>query len=238
VRDVDESVAQRVPRRYRSGRLPQPQFIVRLGDLERGKTRYEWDLSLDWLRNTFDGTEATVDGPGKLAFEASLTSRRVIIRGQAKAKVTMPCARTLDPVPLDLSAEIYLVLSPAATPHVTARPPVGSAAERTNRSDAAPQAAAVPKRRQARRPEFELSEDDAADDTYQGDHIELDGFVREFLLLELPMMPLRSDLRSEERPAIPPAPETAIGSESSPRVDPRLRPLAEIASRLRKTTKE
>jgi uncharacterized protein len=233
-----ESFAQKAPRRYRSSHLPQPQFIVRLADLERGKTHYEWDLSLVWLRDTFDGSEASVDAPGKLTFEASLSSQRVIIRGRAEAKVTMPCARTLDPVPLDLSAEIYLVLGPAATTHDTVRPPVGSVAKRTSRPEPPPKAAGAPKRRQTRRPDFELSEDDAAEDTYQGDHIELDAFVREFLLLELPMMPLRSDLRSEERPAIPPAPETAIGSDSPPRVDPRLRPLAEIASRLRKTTKE
>jgi uncharacterized protein len=218
--------------------LPQPLLILRLADLERGKKHYEWELPLPWLRHTFAGTEASVDGPGMLIFEASETSRQVIVRGRAEAKVTMPCARTLDPVQLDLSAEVFLVLRPAAATHATAQATVGSAAKRTNRVDGSPKAAAAPKQRPSRRPESQLSEDEAAEDTYQGDHIELDDLVREFLLLELPMMPLRSDLRSEERPAIPPALETASGSESSPTVDPRLRPLAELASRLRKTTKE
>jgi uncharacterized metal-binding protein YceD (DUF177 family) len=85
---------------------------------------------------------------------------------------------------------------------------------------------------------LELTEDDAAEDTYTGDQVVLDEFVREFLVLELPMMPVRSDLRSEARPAIPAAPDPSDDSDSCHGVDPRLRPLAEIASRLSKKTKE
>ena len=218
--------------------MSQPLFIVRLADLERGKKQYDWELPLPWLHHTFEGTEATVEAPGTLVFEASVTSRQVLIRGSARAKVTMPCARTLDPVPLDLLAEVVLVLRPAAAAHEGNRATAGSVTKKTNRDAEPHKAAAPPKGRQARRPEAELSEDEAAADVYQGDHIELDNLVREFLLLELPMMPLRSDLRSSERPAIPPTPEAAGGSESSPTVDPRLKPLAEIASRLRNTTKE
>jgi uncharacterized metal-binding protein YceD (DUF177 family) len=218
--------------------LSQPLIIVRIADLERGKKHYDWELPVPWLRHAFEGTEATIEAPGSFTFDASITSRQVIIRGKAQTKVTVPCARTLDPVPLDLAAEVFLVLRPAATAHDSGRANAGSATKKTSRPTEPAKAASVPKARQSRRPDAELSEDEAAEDVYQGDHVELDESVREFLLLELPMMPLRSDLRSEERPAIPPTPETALGSESSPTVDPRLKPLAEIASRLSKTTKE
>jgi uncharacterized metal-binding protein YceD (DUF177 family) len=89
----------------------------------------------------------------------------------------------------------------------------------------------------ASRPEVELSLEDAAEDVYHGETIELDTLVREFLILELPMMPLRSDLRFEEMPAISATPGVTV-SDDADRIDPRLRPLAEIASRLKKPTKE
>jgi uncharacterized metal-binding protein YceD (DUF177 family) len=218
--------------------LSKPQFIVRIADLERGKKQYEWELPLPWLRHAFEGTEATLEAPGSLAFEASITSRQVLIRGKAQASVTVPCARTLDPVPLDLMADIFLVFRPAATTHDGNRAATGSVAKKTSHATEPQKAATAPKGKRAHRPDGELSEDDAAEDLYKGDHIELDEPVREFLLLELPMKPIRSDLRYSERPAIPPTPETPVGSESSMTVDPRLRPLAEIASRLRNTTKE
>lgn len=167
-----------------------------------------------------------------------MTSRQVLIRGRAQAAVSMPCARTLEPVPFDLEAEIFLIFRPAAATHGTTKTPPGSGTKRAPRPNQVASPVAAPKKKTIHRPESELSEDDAAEDVYHGDHIELDDIVREFLLLELPMMPLRSDLRLEERPAIPPTPETPMGGAATPTVDPRLRPLAEIASRLRKTTKE
>jgi uncharacterized protein len=218
--------------------LSESLLTIRLADLERGKTHYEWELPLLWLRRVFDGTEATVDTSGKLAIDASVTSRQVVVKGHAVANVTMPCARTLDPVSIDLSAEVSLVLRPAATSPEMHATTVGSATKRNSSSNPAKKAAELPKRKPAHWPERELPEDEAAEDVYQGELIELDGFVREFLLLELPLMPLRSDLRFEERPAIPRSPEVANGAANPPPLDPRLRPLAEIASRLKKTTKE
>ena len=64
----------------------------------------------------------------------------------------------------------------------------------------------------------------------------LDTFVREFILLDLPMSPTVSDLPSEDKAAIPPAP-SAEGSEPSAPLDPRLAPLAAIAERLREHKK-
>ena len=75
----------------------------------------------------------------------------------------------------------------------------------------------------------------AAQDTYDGEQVVLDSFVREFILLDLPMTPLRSDLPLAEDAAIAPpsgSADSAAGTEQT--VDPRLAPLAAIAHRLRK----
>jgi uncharacterized metal-binding protein YceD (DUF177 family) len=215
--------------------LSQPQYIVRLADLERGKKDFEWELPPAWLVQCFADTEATPQGPGTLRIQATQPGGSVLIRGQAQAKVVMPCARTTDPVDIDLRAEVFLLLRQEAPVQDTSAGQGGAGGKRGQRPG--PQQPSVPaqKQRPIHRAEVELSETDAADETFTGDHIELDSFVREFLILELPMMPLRSDLRSEERPAIPPTPESPEGNESSRPIDPRLRPLAEIASRLRKT---
>jgi uncharacterized metal-binding protein YceD (DUF177 family) len=215
--------------------LSQSQFIVRLADLERGKKHFEWDLPLTWLKQCFVDSEATPEAPGTLAFEATLTAGEVLIRGAARAMVVMPCARTTEPVPIDLTAEVFLLLRPEPSGQNTPAGQTAAISKRGARPDAAQPPVPAKKARPARRPEIELTDQDAADDTYSGDKVDLEPYVREFLLLELPMMPLRSDLRSEERPAIPPTPESSDGSESARPVDPRLRPLAEIASRLRKT---
>ena len=59
----------------------------------------------------------------------------------------------------------------------------------------------------------------------------LDDFVREFILLDLPMFVVREDLRSAEDAAIAPRDEDRTEAERP--IDPRLMPLAELASRLR-----
>jgi uncharacterized protein len=87
----------------------------------------------------------------------------------------------------------------------------------------------------------ELSEEEAALDTFSGDQIVLDDFLREFILLELPMFPVREDLRSEsfEGSSAPPDGAQATGASlpgSSPEgerpLDPRLSPLADLKARL------
>ncbi len=83
----------------------------------------------------------------------------------------------------------------------------------------------------------ELAEEDAAVDTYSGEQIVLDDFIREFILLELPMFPEREDLRSEsfEGSSAPPdgTPVTDASPDEGERpLDPRLSPLADLKARL------
>jgi len=199
-----------------------------------------WPLPVAWLRRALEDTQASVTEAGRLQVELAASGAEVVVRGMANLTVTMPCARTLDPVQVELSPEIFLMLSPAL-PQL--RPDRASRSNK-GRSRRARRSAgrSVDRGRSDDRATGNkgwdgdplLSDELAAQDSYDGERVVLDPFVREFILLDLPMNVLRTDL--------PPAPDAAIGppSQSSDSshtaeqpLDPRLAPLASIASRLR-----
>lgn len=210
-------------------------FVVPLADLERGPKHIDWIIERRWLDSALEGSEAQARGNGSIVVTLNKNGREVMVRGLVKAPLAMPCARTLEPVDVNVDADLFLMLSPA--------PSASSAAKHLKRRDGraagSSQKAIKGPRAYAGRLAKErlLSEEEAAQDFYSGDEIVLDGFIREFILLELPMVPLRSDLRSIDNPAIPGPPEEA-NAGTGPRVDPRLAPLAEIAGRLKHDTKE
>jgi uncharacterized protein len=73
-------------------------------------------------------------------------------------------------------------------------------------------------------PEYEFAADEADVDTFDGETVVLDDFVREAILLEMPIFPLCS----EDCTGIRPATSDAIDEGSEPHVDPRLAPLAAL----------
>ena len=75
--------------------------------------------------------------------------------------------------------------------------------------------------------EFALEEADI--DTYDGDEVVLDDFIREMILLEAPIFPLCS----EECPGIRAIPEVSSnrGNRVPKAVDPRLRPLLDMQTK-------
>jgi uncharacterized protein len=211
---------------------PAPLFSFPVADLEHGDREIEAEIPIEWLRTAFVGTEALPrDRPGRLEVTLSKSGKDVMIRGRAEAYVVMPCARTLDPVDVDLNTEIFLLLSPGpVSPHRPAR------VRKTSEKAAPRPAPAKPAdaKRKKKEEEKVLSEEEAAEDTYDGETVVLDPFLTEFLVLELPMFPLREDLRSGATPAIERDPEPAeTGPAEREVLDPRLAPLAAIASRLR-----
>jgi uncharacterized metal-binding protein YceD (DUF177 family) len=182
--------------------------------------------------------------------ELSKSGRDVMVRGRLEAFVTMPCVVTLDPLDFDLKPDIFLMLAPAKESQHGGRgkrraPQAGQAAGKV--ATAATASAGTHSKGTGRpgkpgneRPgkpgagwsdDPELTDTDAARDTFDGERVVLDDFVREFILLELPMYPRRSDLPQEESAAIAPASQSSGSASSS--IDPRLLPLAELANRLR-----
>lgn len=194
-----------------------------------------------WLRHSFEGTEATPRAAGSATVELSRSGRDVMVRGHVEAPVTMPCVVTLEPLEIDLKPEIFLMLVPAGSEAVASRggtkrrAPAGKDGKEGKEAPLEPRAAASRKRKADDEGEEEEQLDDtsAARDTFDGSQIELDSFFREFLLLELPMFPRRSDLPSTEGPAI--GPPSAESGEQEPAIDPRLQPLAALRSRLRES---
>ncbi|HEY2409266.1 MAG TPA: YceD family protein [Polyangiaceae bacterium] len=200
--------------------MTKPSFVVPLSDLERGPRSIVFSLDEAWLRKTLAEAQATPIGAGTASVELSKSGRDVMVRGRAEARVSVACVVTLDPIEIELRPEIFLLLAP--------REPNESSGRRApkRRGEAGPKGK---KGRAEEDSDSELSAEDVAEDTFEGSQIELDSFFREFLLLELPLFPRRSDLPSPEGPAIAPP---SAGPTESPVIDPRLKPLADLKRRI------
>jgi uncharacterized metal-binding protein YceD (DUF177 family) len=178
--------------------------------------------------------------------ELTKQGHEVMVRGHAEFGATLPCVVTLDPVDFDLRPEIFLMLKPGPTERRGAEGPgpkkrrprpggLGGAGAPPNSKTLAPplDKHAAPRRKKrpsAEEGEAELADDETPRDTFLGDEIVLDDFVREFLLLELPLYPRRPDLPSPEESIVSRPLAGPTGEQS---IDPRLAPLAKIAERLR-----
>lgn len=215
-------------------------FVVPLADLEDGPKAVSWELSPAWLARVLEGTDAQPRQPGQLELELSKSGSEVLVRGRAQVSVTMTCTRSLEPMEVVIEPDIFLMLAQAQEPTRGRGARRGGSAGARGRSTDAKQphaatSAKIAGKGTSRRgggwsDDPELSKHDAAQDVFRGERVELDEFIREFILLELPMTPMRSDLRNAPEPASARAPAEPAGAKP---VDPRLAPLAAIASRLR-----
>lgn len=215
--------------------MEKPSFVVRLADLERGPKEVTFKLSEEWLRAALSDAEAVPLEPGEASVELLKSEGLVVVRGRARVKITVPCVVTLDPVPLDLRPEIFLQL---AREHEPSRGRAGTKAEPHAKKAAHPQKSGKggPDRPGKRgKDEPELSAEEAAYDTFKGEEIVLDDFFREFILLEIPPYPRRSDLPSAEE-SISSRPLADPDVEAKP-LDPRLAPLLGLANRLKGSAK-
>lgn len=205
--------------------MAKPSFVVPLADLERGPRNVEWELGEAWLSRTLEGTDAVPTAPGRLEARLTKNGKEVLVQGRLTARVTVPDARTLEPVELALDTQVFLMLEPAPT---DVGPKRGR--QRKKKPGEGPEKAHK-KPTRGWKEDPELSDTQAGQDTYSGEEVVLDDFVREFLLLELPMV-AHKDLPTGQAPGIGP-PSPAPEAEPEGRVDPRLAPLAAIAQRLR-----
>ncbi|HEX2730756.1 MAG TPA: DUF177 domain-containing protein [Polyangiaceae bacterium] len=187
-------------------------FSVNVSDIEREEQHRSWAIPTDWLEWALKDSEATPTGKsGQLTAALLKNGREFLVRGQIDVEVSLPCARTLEPAVYRLQPALFLLLGRQA-----------GANEGPHRARA--------KARAATTEDTGLSDDEAAEDTFSGETLVLDRFVREQVLLELPMFPLRSDLRSGASPANGAAPQIP---DRGAAVDPRLAPLRAIADRMR-----
>lgn len=204
--------------------------------MEDGPRELEGPISPEWLDRVLEGTDVQhgSDTPGYLKLILTKNGSDVLVQGRMVVTVSLPCARTLDSAVYLLNPEVFLLLAPKGGPDPTKR----NRPERKRKDGTSK----TSKKDNSWEADEDLSPEEAARDTYFGDQIILDDFLREFILLELPMVPLREDLRDAPFEANPPLPgaQSASGGTANygesgvDSLDPRLSPLRELKARLEK----
>ena len=147
----------------------------------------------------------------------SKSGNEVLVQGQIDVQLAIPCARCLGRVELRPHAELSLLLTESvASAAATASGRRGARRARSKETSEASDA------------EDGFASEEADLDTYEGEEVVLDRFVREAILLESPIFPLCSEACEGIRPAS----DTESPSSETP-TDPRLLPLLELAKRRR-----
>jgi uncharacterized protein len=198
-------------------------FVFPIHDLDVTGRDARFPVTSAWLRGALEGCEMQPAGPeGLLEVHLTKTGNEVLVQGHVDVRMVIPCARCLKPVELRPHMELALLLFPGTASHA---PRQGARAQGAPPNQARPRDGAH-NRKPALAESGEFSPDDAEVDTYEGDEVVLDRFVREAILLESPTFPLCSEACEGIRPASEAAPEA-----QGPVTDPRLLPLLELAKR-------
>jgi uncharacterized metal-binding protein YceD (DUF177 family) len=83
--------------------MQRAQFSVSIRELERSEQHRQYELSPEWLNDALGESEARSDGsPGSFEVQLRKNGREVLVKGVARARVTMPCARTMEQVTVNL----------------------------------------------------------------------------------------------------------------------------------------
>ncbi|HVK65827.1 MAG TPA: DUF177 domain-containing protein [Polyangium sp.] len=213
---------------------PMPLFALPAGDIDAAGRSIAADLPVAWLDEQLSDCEMRGAEVGHVSGRISRSGAEIVVRGRVHAVLQAPCARCLEPTKLDVDAEISLLLKPAA-PAMLAQ----KADEKRAAAQAKKAAGGSPKTETGKRapkekelPEYEFSSDEAEVDIYDGETVVLDGFIREAILLEMPIFPLCS----EACPGIRPASPEAVEGGAEPPIDPRLAPLGALRAALSKAS--
>ncbi len=204
-----------------------PLIALAANDVDAAGLSLDVELPVAWLSERAAEADGTATAPGRFSGRLSRSGRAdIVVRGRVKASVDLPCARCLKPVGIPIDTEIALLLKPRAAHEA------GKASGKSNGKPAGgpttgDTSSKKAKRRKAAEPEYEFSAEEADVDTYDGERVVLDGFVREAILLELPSFPLCSeacpgigDAASEGLPGLSPAPAPAESRTGSGKPNP------------------
>jgi len=143
--------------------MTKPAFVVSASELDAAGKEYARAIPNAWLRGAFEESDASPIGDGALDLRLSKSGADVVVHGQAKVEVELPCARCLEPARVTLVPRISVLMVPAA------------------------------KMRGPDRKEHEMAAGEADVLPYDGENVVLDDLVRDDLLLEIPMIPLCSE---------------------------------------------
>ena len=173
------------------------EFPIPITDLDAAGKQYRFPIRPEWVRGALEDTEATTAGTeGELDVRVSKSGNDVVVHGTLKAALSVPCARCLEPVTVQISQPVSALMVPASAIRVEG---MGDDEE------------------------VELSGNDPDVLPYHGETVVLDDMVRDELVLETPMIPLCSEDCpgiSPPRQVVEDLPKPESGL-----VDPRLAPL-------------
>ena len=188
-------------------------------DIDAAGFAVDVDIPPGWLTEELKDAELTGIAPGHFQGRLSRSGEQIVVRGRVRADLSTSCARCLQPASIHVDTELSLLLAPDKDKDKNKEGPGhASGGRRANGSAQSTQAA-------HKEVEYEFSAGEADLDTYDGETVVLDPFLREAILLEIPNFPLCSDACPGIRPAAEePAPE--------PLVDPRLAPLGALREKI------
>ena len=225
------------------------QFVA--NDIQLEGHEVDVRLTADWLDGQF--AEAGLRGQrganeGARVFgRLSRSDDDIVVRCRIVAAVDAECVRCLDPAHLIIDADLSLLLrlvqrgggaraagarsgaTRSGLAKVAGSKGIASKGIASKGASAGSSKASLPRARGGESTEeYEFAANEAEVDSYDGETVVLDAFVREAILLEIPNFPLCSDACPGIRPG--PAPRERL--ELPTPVDPRLAPLGAFKKQL------
>lgn len=179
--------------------MPSHEFSLSARDLDAGGKSLRLPVRAAWVRGALEGQEATTAGAeGMLSLRASKSGNDVVVHGELKAELTVPCARCMTPSPVTVDKTVSALFVPT------------SALKGSKGMD----------------DEYEFGEGEADVLPFDGETVVLDDLIRDELILEVPMIPLCSEDCAGMSPG--PAGVGSPTETGRAAVDPRLAPLLRL----------
>jgi DUF177 domain-containing protein len=96
--------------------MSAPELTIPIHALDAGGRHYVFPIRAAWIRSQLEGQEAAPAGPdGELDVRVSKSGNDVVVHGTLKARLTIPCARCLEPATIDIDDPISVLMVPAHT---------------------------------------------------------------------------------------------------------------------------
>jgi uncharacterized protein len=180
-------------------------LAISANDIDAAGRAVDAELPLVWFKEELADADLQGHAPGRVQVRLSRSGNDIVVRGTVKAELHTPCARCTEPASVPIDTELSLLLQSAPGAHAKGH------GHGHGKDDE----------------EYEFTSAEADVDTYDGETVILDAFIREAILLEVPNFPLCS----EGCPGIAPAP-TDVQVAEEPHLDPRLAPLGALRDKL------
>jgi uncharacterized protein len=172
------------------------EFSIAARDLDAAGRALRFVVRASWMRGALEGTGVGAAGPdGELDVRASKSGTDVVVRGVLRAELSVPCARCLEPAPVQVKEPISALVVPST-----------DLRESSGSDD-----------------DDGVAPDQADMIAYDGETVVLDDLVRDELLLGVPMIPLCSEGCPGIRRPGSHEPAEARSPAIDPRLQPLLR---------------